>query len=393
MSSQGADWFKGIVTVQVRGGQPEKLVNIALTGGLKLSSIRWTSSGQLMFELSVSHFFELRPYLKETGCRVHVVKRKGLPFLLEKAEGRKLFIGGVAMFFVILYLLSSLVWSIEIEGNKRITDEQVLLAAEQEGLFKFQWLFKLKHTDQIAKTLTSKLPGSSWVGVEKKGTRITIQVVEAALPETKQLQSPRHLVASNDAVVTQIIAEAGRPVVKKNTRVKKGETLISGMLGDEQHMRTVVAKGMVRGLVWHEYEIKVPLTELTKVYTGEKRTKWYAVIGSRSLQISGFGKNTFNESETITHEEKTSWRNWILPFGRMKETIMETVEEHRELSEDEAKAVGILQAKADLLLKAGTDAVIRDEIVLHEETDNGKVYMKVLFEVEQSIIKEMPLVQ
>jgi similar to stage IV sporulation protein len=36
--------------------------------------------------------------------------------------------------------------------------------------------------------------------------------------------------------------------------------------------------------------------------------------------------------------------------------------------------------------------MIRSENILHEKTDNGKVYMKVLFEVEQSIVKEEPLV-
>jgi similar to stage IV sporulation protein len=77
----------------------------------------------------------------------------------------------------------------------------------------------------------------------------------------------------------------------------------------------------------------------------------------------------------------------------MKETVMEMRMEKRTLTEAEAKSLGILQAKADLLIKAGSDAVIRDEIVLHEKAENGKVYMKVLFEVEQSIVKEMPLVQ
>lgn len=392
MSLQGADWIKGVVTVQIRGGEPERLVNSALAGGLKLSSIRWTSSGLLMFELSVSDFFQLRPYLKQTGCRVHVVNRKGLPFWLVKAESRKLFIAGIAMFFVIIYLLSSLVWSIEIEGNVRLTEEQILTAAEQEGLHSMQWTFRLKDTDVLSKALVRKLPGVTWVGVEKKGTRIMIQVVESTVPELQKPQNPRHLVASADAVITQIIAEVGRPVVKKNTRVKKGQTLISGTLGGEQYMRSVVAKGTVRGLVWYEYEIAAPLTQSVKVYTGEQKTKWYVVIGKRALQVSGFGGESFGQFETITKEERTAWRNWTLPFGRMKETIMETMQQERELTQEEAKAAGIMRAKGDILLKAGTDAVIRDEIVLHEEADNGKVYMKVLFEVDQSITKEMPLV-
>ncbi|WP_223829700.1 sporulation protein YqfD [Paenibacillus arenilitoris] len=393
MSVQGAQWLKGIVTVQVRGGQPERLVNLALAGGLQLSSIRWTSRGLLEFELSVGDFFELRPYLKQTGCRVHVTKRKGLPFLMVKAERRMFFTGGIALFFAIIFLLSSLVWSVDVQGNVKLTEDQIRQAARQEGLYPMQWSFRLADADVLSKELVKRLPGSSWVGVEKKGTKVIIRVAEQTIPDDAPLQNPRHLVASADAVVTEIIADAGRPVVKKNTKVKKGQTLISGMIGGEENSRIVVATGKVRGLVWYEFDIESPLVQHAKVYTGEKHTKWYAVIGSRALQLTGYGKDPYESSETIAHEEKASWRSWSLPIGRMKETIMETRMEERTLTEDEAKSVGILQAKADLLVKAGPDSVIRKEIVLHEKAENGKVYMKVLFEVEQSIVQEMPLVQ
>ncbi|WP_028610374.1 sporulation protein YqfD [Paenibacillus harenae] len=393
MSVRGVQWMKGIVTVHVRGGQPEQLVNLALTGGLQLSSIRWTSGGMLEFEISVRDFFELRPYLKQTGCRMHVAKRKGLPFWLVKAERRMFFTAGITLFFAIIFMLSSLVWSVEVQGNIKLTEDQIRLAAKQEGLYPMQWSFRLADADVLSKELVKKLPGSSWVGVEKKGTKIIIQVVEHTIPDQAPLQNPRHLVASTDAVVTEIIAEAGRPVVKKNTKVKKGQTLISGTIGGEENTRTVVAKGRVRGLVWYEFEIESPMVQQTKVYTGEKKTKWYAVIGSRALQLSGYGQDPYESSETITHEERAAWRNWSLPVGRMKETVMETRQEERELTADEAKSIGILQAKAEVLMKAGPDSVIREEIVLHEKAENGKVYMKVLFEVEQSIVKEMPLVQ
>lgn len=275
----------------------------------------------------------------------------------------------------------------------KLTDEQVLQAAKQEGLYPMQWSFRLQNADVISKKLVHSLPGTTWVGVEKKGTKVRIQVVEMTLPETPSLQNPRHLVASADGVVTQIIAETGKAVVKKNTRVKKGQTLISGLIGSETNSKAVVAKGTVRGLVWYEFKVEAPLVQQVKVYTGEKKSKWYAVLGSRALQVSGFGKDGFGNSETITHEERISWRNWTLPIGRMKETVMETELQERTLTEEEAKSVGLLQAKADVIEKAGRDAVIVDEIVLHEEADNGKVYMKVLFEVDQSLVTELPLVQ
>lgn len=393
MKGQGLLWLKGVVVVQARGGSPEKLVNKAMEGGLALSGIRWTSGGLLQFEVSVSDFFRLRPYLKETGCRVHVMERRGLPFWLVKAEKRIWFTGGIVLFFAMIFTLSSLVWSVEVEGNEKLTTEQILQAAKQEGLYPMQWSFRLQDADILSKKLVNALPGTTWVGVEKQGTKVKIQVAEMTIPEQQAPQNPRHLVASADGVITQIIAEAGKPVVKKNTRVKKGQTLISGIIGSEANSRAVVAKGLVRGLVWYEFKIETPLTQSFKVYTGEKKTKWYAVIGNRALQLSGYGKVGFSNSETIDHLERFSWRNLSLPFGRMKETVMETELHERTLSEEEAKSVGLLQARADVIEKTGSDAVVVSEIILHERTENGKVYMEVLFEVEQSMAEEKPIVQ
>ncbi|MFD0958638.1 sporulation protein YqfD [Paenibacillus chungangensis] len=395
MRRDGLEWLRGVVVVQARGGEAEMLLNKALAGGLSLSEIRWTSSGgdkKLYFQTSVSDFFRLRPYLKETGCRIHVVERRGLPFWLVRAERRLWFSGGLMLFFAMIFMLSSLVWSIEVEGNVKLTEDEILQAAKQEGLYHFQWSFRLKDMDVLSKRLVSDLPGTTWIGVEKKGTKVRIQVVEMTLPEQSPLHNPRHLVSSVDGVVTEIIAEAGRPVVKKNSRVRKGQILISGAIGSESHSQIVVAKGTVKGLVWYEFTVESPLVQRMKIYTGEKQTKWYAVFGSRALQLSGFGEVGFQQFEVITHQERVSWRNWSLPIGRMKETVMESELLERELSADEAKTVGLLRARAEVIEKAGTDAIIHDEIVLHEESDNGKVYMKVLFEVEQSIVQEMPLV-
>ena len=392
MTQAKVNWLKGHVTIQVRGEAPEAFINEALAGGIRLMGLRWSKDRLLYCEVSLSDFFRMKPYLKRTGCRMRVKGRKGLPFMLARAEKRIWFAGGLALFFVILFVLSSLVWKIEVTGNERLSEEQILMAAKQEGIRLFQWSYRLDDMNVISKRLTSALPDTNWVGVEKKGTKISIQIVEQTKPEQLPLLSPRHLVASMDAVVTQIVAENGKAVVNKNSRVKKGQTLISGIIGHEANSKMVVAKGIVRGLTWYEYSIEAPLTQYAKVYTGDKKSSWHLVIGSRMLQVSGFGGGKFDTSETITKEERISWRGFTLPFGRLKKTVMETSTQERVLSNEEAKSAAILQAKADILEKAGLDAIIVDEIVLHEMTENGKVYMKVLFEVDQSIVKELPLV-
>ena len=385
--------LQGIVTIKVRGGSPSALVNEVGAAGIRLWSIRYTPDGEMECELTVSDFFRLRPHLRRTSCRVHVTQRRGLPFWLRKLERRKFFAAGLFVFLAGLYLLSCMIWNVEVKGNVALTKEQVLQAAEEEGIRLYQWSFRMLDVDVLSRRLAQRLPEAAWVGVDKRGTKITIEVVENRNATPPSLYTPRHLVAAEDAVVTRIIAEAGRPVVRKDVRVKRGDILISGTIGAEPNTRTVVAKGEVRGLVWHNYNVVVPLVNRSKVYTGSSESRWRLLLGNRSLKVSGFGKPDFEQYEVVEQRQQLSWRGLKLPLGRIKETIRESAVMERELTPEEAKTTGLLQAKAELWTKLGPHIVIRAENLLHEKTENGKVYMKVLFEVEQSITTEMPLVQ
>src|SRR5690606_23457324 len=204
--------------------------------------------------------------------------------------------------------------------------------------------------------------------------------------------SPRHLVSKTDAVITSIVAEQGRPLVQPNTRVRKGDILISGLLGSDENQQAVVAKGKVFGLVWYEYAIEVPLTQKYRVYTGEWHTRHYMVLGGHAVQLTGYGKGKYAHSESIELAKEWRWRGWTLPVGWREEKVMEGEFVERAISVDDAKEIGLQQAKAELLQLAGPQAEITETKILHDTPESGKVKMRVLFEVNQEIAKELPLV-
>ncbi|OXM86107.1 sporulation protein YqfD [Paenibacillus rigui] len=384
--------LRGYVLVQMRGPRLEVMINRMIENGMSIWDIRLLGESRAELYILIKDFFRLRPLLKETGCRVHVLKRFGLPFMLDKLEKRKFFAIGLVCFFIGLYLLSSVVWQVRVEGNELISTNQILEAAKKEGLYKLQWKHRLKDTDALSKSLQNDLPGASWVGVEVHGTHIIIKVVEATIPQKPPLMSPRHLVASKNAMITSIFAEKGRPMVKANTYVRKGDILISGIIGDETHQQTVIASGQVKGLVWYTPTVEVPLVQYYKVYTGETRKRFYLVMGNRGLQLTGYGKLPFEQYETLPERKTLQWRNWSLPIGWLNEKLMATSLVEQPIDPQEAKSLGIEQAKAEILSLAGKDSKIVSEKILHEKTENGKVYMEVHLEVEESITLEQPIV-
>lgn len=393
MKGSMVDWMKGRVEVELHGGDVARFLNEVLSAKLALANIRWTSSEVVRFEVSLAQYFALKKYIRVAGSKMRLIRKEGFPFLLNRIEKRIWFSVGVALFFSIIFVLSSLVWTVEVEGNERIPKDEIIAAAKAEGLYPLQWSFRLQDTDIISKSLVNAIPGTNWIGVVKEGTKVKIQVVEMTIPEVQEKYSPRHLVATNDAVITYIIAEEGKPLVRKNNRVKKGQTLISGIIGTEAHSEVVVAKGKVTGLVWYEYKVSSPLIQKYRAYTGDRQQRNYFVIGNRAMQISGYGQTPYEKSEVLTTREQLHIGPFELPLGTMKEVEHESDFAQVELTVEQAKLASLEQARINVRSFAGEDARIVSEIVLHEETDNGKVVMKVLFEVNQLITKELPIVQ
>ncbi|HEY2494924.1 MAG TPA: sporulation protein YqfD [Paenibacillus sp.] len=384
--------LRGYVVILITKGNIESFINALTQSGIHVWDVSPSRSNTAEMKVLLKDFHDLRPLLKRTGCRVHVKKRIGIPFQLVKLEQRKFFAVGMITFFMLLFLLSSLIWDVKVVGNVTIATEDVLEAAQKEGIRPFQWTYRLKHLDKLSKELNMKLPGTSWVGIDKKGTSITIHIVEASEPESKPLVSPRHLVSKRDAVITNIYAEQGRPLVAKNIRVKKGQVLISGLLGDEANSQAVVAKGEVKGLVWHEYNIKVPIVQKHKVYTGETRSRKYLVLGNRGIQFWGYGKVPYEKYDIVEEQDPLTWRSLKLPVGWMTEKVMETEITSETITGEEAKKQGLEGAIRDIFAKYGNDSKVISQKILHEKKENGKVYMKVLFEVEETITEEQTIV-
>ncbi|MDF2715555.1 MAG: sporulation protein [Paenibacillus sp.] len=385
--------LRGFVRIELRGRKLEKLLNALITGRFVVWDIRRIGEEAVELHMIIRDFFKLRPLLRETGSKLRVKGRYGFPFVLDRLGRRKMFIVGIVSFFAAIYILSMLVWRIDVEGNEKIARSDILQAAKEQGIYRFQWKFRLPDADMLSREMQNKLPGTAWIGVNVQGTRIHIKVVESALPDERQLMNPRHLVAAKNALVTQILAEKGKPLVKPNTNVSKGDILISGYIGDAANQQTVVAQGKVRGIVWEEATVEIPLVLRQKVYTGDTKSRSYLVIGSRGLQVTGYGETPFTQYETVSRLKTVHWRKWSLPIGWLDEKLLESRMEEIPLDPEEAKKIALEQARAELVAAAGPDAVWRGEkIILHEKSDNGKVYMKVLFEIEQPIAVEQPII-
>lgn len=385
------EWVDGHVTITVRGKRFERLLNMAVRDGIRIWNIRRVGEELTRCDIVIRDYFRLRPLLRETGCRARVDSRGGLPFWLIRLRRRLGLAIGAVLFFLGLYMLSSFVWTVEVSGTRHMDPQKVLKAAEQIGIKEGAWKVKLKEPLTMQKELMSLLPEATWVGVDIQGTRVLLQVVEKDAPVKPQPTSPRHLVAKKRAVITKILPEVGKSQVTVNQLVEKGQVLISGIIGNETRQQAVSARGTVKGEVWYVSEVSVPLTQTMYRLTGEQQERQYLLIGSYAVQVWPLNKLTFGHAEETESRFVPSFSGYTSPVGWKTIHAMETEPVQKKITVQEATETAKRFAREDILRKAGKDAVIADEKVLHVTSENGKVYLSIHFSVIEDIAVEQPL--
>jgi len=314
-------YTKGYVRLKVTGFGLERFLNMAAYRGVYMWDATRTAEG-LEVNVSIKGFKQLKGVARKTKCRTKIVQKNGLPFLMFRYRKRKLLMGGGIFFMLAIFLLSSFVWQIEIEGNEQLDSETVLVFLQEQGLRVGTPKFRLSDR-RLQHSLLTNFNEISWANVHTRGTRTTIKLAESLPPQPiLNRQIPANVVASTDGLITHVIAWGGAPMVRQGDVVQPGELLVSGILELEPDNPTspvvyVHAQAEVWARRYHPIEFTVPFTYHEKIYTGKTATNRSLRIlffGNRAISLPNSG-NTFASYDKITtHHQPGVSGNYPLPF-------------------------------------------------------------------------------
>jgi len=85
------NYIRGYVIIFVEGYFLEKFVNICTRRQILLWDIQRDRNSKMTLKVSIRGFKMLKPVAKKTGCRVKILEKRGLPFLLNRYRTGKLF--------------------------------------------------------------------------------------------------------------------------------------------------------------------------------------------------------------------------------------------------------------------------------------------------------------
>ena len=421
-----------VVSNQVRclvtGEETLRFVNLCRNNGIELRHLVRRENA-IQMEIDAENFKKLRPLVRKTHVKIHILNRHGPAFFFYRHKRRWWFLLGMTVFAGMIYILSLFVWLIDIDGNRKYTDALILQALAQmdvkTGCRKSE--IDLPEIEEELRIMYNEI---TWVSASIAGTKLQIELREGDLkisessgggqtgnvkrvenrennPKTQNGESetdlPANLVADEDAIITNLVVRRGTVAVRYGDEVKKGDVLIEGKVyiyNEDETLKKVdylTAEGDVFGKYQELYEKHYQRKHEVRSYTGKNYRELGVAIVGKSFCLPVWENILKKQLEENTLSEVWSWKKqfrltptFYLPFALEYteyvpyENVVEeyTDEVIKKMAEEE------LQKYLNELEKKGVQ-IISNSVTISLDADGGHVKGTLI--LDGPIGKEVPI--
>lgn len=312
-------FLRGYLRIKVCGYSPERFMNLCCNHDILLWNIEKCGQEGYMMNISLSGYFQIRPFVKKTGTKVAVLEKYGLPFFIPKLKLHSFFLIGIIGTFLFLFWTSGYVWRIDIEGNQKITSAEFWEFMEEQELQIGTAKRKIS-VEELEKAIRNEFPVVTWTSVQMEGTRLWIQIKEndKIMKVEERETGESHLIAPKDGIVTSIITRNGIPMVKAGDQVKKGDILVSGQVpiydeaGEIINYHLYAADADVYLECDYSFQASMPVAYIAHNYTGKEYKGVYLELFGKELSFPDYSQKA-NCDITKKRKQVQALEQWFLP--------------------------------------------------------------------------------
>lgn len=380
-------YIQNYVEIKITGEQPQKFINICLRRRLAVWRLTRISDHEFTLFLLAGDFKKnVRSAARKSHVKVKILKKNGLIYTLRRYRARKTLLILSVLLAALFCMMSSMVWSIRIEGGDAADRLRTQLLMQEFGVKRGSLLSNI-NTKALAEQLLLHQKNLSWVGVQKRGMTLSVQLEEGTFYEEKTGESiaagePCNIAVSKDCLLYKVTVEQGTQVVSTGDTALAGQIVVSG---EGKH-----AKADVLGCVWYRTEVEVRSeTELLRP-TGKTQTLHSLLLFGLKIDAPSWkwlpwnwGKEDFTSYDSI-YSENYAGTDGSLPFGTATLIKRETKWETVSLTEEEAKIKARTEAESALDAAIPDDAQILRTSASFVERD-GKTYYTASAEVLEPV--------
>ena len=281
-------FLKGYLRIRVSGFSPERFINLCSNKDILLWDITQEGDSYCMC-ISLQSIYKLRSIARKTRTKVVILERCGLPFFVPLMRRRKMFLVGLVLAIGFWYLSGQFVWDIEIEGNYRITTDQLETFLREQDVREGMRRDRLD-IEALEKEIRRKFSLVTWTSAKLDGTKLQISIKENDAPildaqTGEESTAGTDIVSEFDGTVVEIVVRKGVPKVKIGDAVQEGQVLVDGKVpvyNEDATVREYILTDADADIVIEHsqsYYSELPFDYIAREYTGREKTQSFLRVG------------------------------------------------------------------------------------------------------------------
>ena len=277
--------IRGYVVIRLDDIHSEKTLNILRRRNIAVWDVSKKDKG-IKFKISYDDYIKHLNIINEI---MKPIRKKGFMIKLNKLKFRKGFSIGLLILIISLYLLTSMIWDVEVVGTNQSNTNKILDIL-QESQIKTPLPISQIETKKIETLIYTNFEDYKFVEVFIEGSKLIIFVKEKE-PEAANIKSndQSSIISTKNAIINKIIAKSGQPVVKEGDVVYEGQTLIMGIVKNKNSEEFVMvpSDGIVYAKTYYNFEMKEEKIRSVNVATNKSNFVYYLKIKGNSIKIIG----------------------------------------------------------------------------------------------------------
>ncbi|MBR4628044.1 MAG: sporulation protein YqfD [Ruminococcus sp.] len=318
------DQLRGCVKISAKGNDLYRFINMIHSGRVCCFG-QFCRKEVFYGEVYRRDLPKIEAMADECGVELSSAEMRTLSSILRKYRRRVgLLLGAFLAVFTVAYF-SSVVVTIEVQGNSAVSEDKIIAALDELGIRKGANIRDID-LNYCSNELRVRVPGISWAGIRHTGNRIVVEVTEVVPPPEKpEKRVACNIVSTKRAKITTFKVLDGFLMHKIGDYVTEGSLLVSGISTSDNTGKIVLhhAIASVTGIYDETAVFSGSFEPVRTVYTGRK-------LNRKSVKLFGIRiplylrKNKFRSSETDRSFEPLVLFGRELPVGVVREEIRET---------------------------------------------------------------------
>ena len=368
------------VLINIKGKNIDKFIKRINSKKIEILELKYISSEDINILIKKEDLKKLEKI--KTVYEIKIIDFKGLEKAKNIVLNSKYIIIFVLFFLIILYILSNIIFGINIVTTDSKMKEILLEDLNKEGIKKYNFKKNYIEIEKSKKKILSKHKNDiEWVEIENVGTKYIVKYEKRVRNNENNKDKMQNIVSRYDALIKDMNITKGEIIKDIGTYVKKGDTIVSGEIKLNEELKEVIgAKGNVYGEVWYNVKIKYPYKYYEEKETGRKSNVFVVNFLNKKIEILNFKKY---KNKTI--QERKIISNCLLPINISIEKQKEIIVIDKKYNEEELINESLKYSIKKIEKTLKNKEYIYKYKILNKEKNKNFITLNIFFSVIKDI--------